>query len=137
MEILQLAKLQAEDFHRLFDISSLSGNVDLKVSLLTASTSVVNSIEEGFITHRTIEFRKNFLVIAKGLNGEIRTLLKELLEKEQFDLQQHNLITEKNTNLETKISALLQQLQGGEEKSSDKNIVLPVTPAETNTQKEI
>ena len=69
LEILQMARIQAKSFFLLRQNSK--NDFALINQINSASGSVMDNIAEGFERLSTKEFEQ-FLVIAKGSNGEVR-----------------------------------------------------------------
>ena len=114
LEIWQLAQLQAERFNGLLATIPFETDSELKTHLQTATASVGESIAEAKASHRSIPFRKNFLVIAKSFNREVCTLLHQLLEKEHLTLVLHNELLQMNKAFEAKIVSSINHLQQNE-----------------------
>ena len=71
LEIWQLARQQAIDIYHLYSKEPFSKDWELKNQINSASGSVMDNIAEGFERLGNKEF-VNFLLIAKGSNGEVR-----------------------------------------------------------------
>lgn len=110
-ELLQLAKAQAEEIYVLLAKASFENETELKMLLQTAVNAVVNSVAESCNPFRLDEFRKNFLVVAKGFNSECRFLLHQCLEGEHCAFDKHHALVQQNALLENKIVAAIKQLQ--------------------------
>lgn len=110
-ELLQMAKAQAERINAVNDLPSLPGQDEWQPLLLKAATAVVNSLSESFAPFQTESFAKNFLVIARGMNSEVRALLHQYREQEWLPLQIHRALCEKNEALAAKIKAVICRLQ--------------------------
>ncbi|MEP7375067.1 MAG: four helix bundle protein [Chitinophagaceae bacterium] len=72
LETWQLARLQTNDFDKLVETTSLAKDFELRNQMNASSGSVMDCIAEGFERSGNNEF-KNFLIIAKGSNGEFRS----------------------------------------------------------------
>ena len=89
LEIWQLAMSQCSEFDLLVETTLLAKDFELRNQMNASSGSVMDCIAEGFERSGNNEF-KNFLVIAKGSNGEFRSQLYRCLNrrhitKEKFD----------------------------------------------------
>ena len=74
LEIWRLARIQTNDFDELIKATLLSKDFELRNQMNASSGSVMDCIAEGFERSGNSEF-KNFLLIAKGSNGEFRSQL--------------------------------------------------------------
>ena len=113
LEIWRMALIQTEEFYKLMMSTNLKNDFPLKDQMNSSSGSVMDNIAEGFERSGNKEF-KQFLIIAKGSNGEYRSQLfrclsRNYLKKEQFDsLYAANLI------IGNKIMTLVSYLQKSE-----------------------
>ena len=80
LEIWQLAFSQTQNFDLLVETTLLEKDFGLRNQMNTSSGSVMDCIAEGFERSGNNEF-KNFLVIAKGSNGEFRSQLYRCLNR--------------------------------------------------------
>lgn len=97
LDIWQLARTQTNDFILLVETTSLAKDYELRNQMNASSDSVMDCIAEGFGRSGNNEF-KNFLVMAKGSNGEYRSQLyrcpdRKHITKEKFDELHTNNIT--------------------------------------------
>lgn len=74
LEIWQLAMAQSSDFDLSVETTQLVKDFELRSQMNASSCSVMDCIAEGFERSGNNEF-KNFLVMAKGPNGEFRSQL--------------------------------------------------------------
>jgi len=74
MEICQLARKQANDLYEIYIQGSFAKDFELRNQINASSGSVMDNIAEGFERSGNKEFF-NFLVVAKGSNGEVRSQL--------------------------------------------------------------
>lgn len=79
-EIWQLARIQSCAFDKLIFTTALAKDFELRNQMNASCGSVMDNIAEGFERSGTIEF-KNFLIIAKGSNGEFRSQLYRCLDR--------------------------------------------------------
>jgi four helix bundle protein len=74
LRVWQAAKAQCDRIGDLRKRSEFRDDVELSNQMNKAGLSVANNISEGFLRHRDREFMQ-FLRIAAGSNGEVRTCL--------------------------------------------------------------
>jgi four helix bundle protein len=74
LRVWQAAKLQCDNVARLMKTPEFQGDAALAAQMNRAALSVMNNISEGFLRHHDGEFM-NFLRIAAGSNGEVRSCL--------------------------------------------------------------
>lgn len=110
LEIWQLAFIQTQDFDILVETTPLSKDFGLKNQMNTSSGSVMDCIAEGFERSGNSEF-KNFLVIAKGSNGEFRSQLYRCLNRKYITQEKFDELYAKNELLGKKIMSFISYLQ--------------------------
>lgn len=110
LEILQLAFAQTQDFDLLTETTSLDKDFGLRNQMNTSSGSVMDCISEGFERSGNSEF-KNFLVIAKGLNGEFRSQLYRCLNRKYITQQKFDELYSRNEILGKKLMSFILYLQ--------------------------
>jgi four helix bundle protein len=113
LEIWQLAFTQMQDFDVLVETTPLAKNFELKNQINSSSGSVMDCVAEGFERSGNSEF-KNFLVIAKGSNGEFRSQLYRCLNRKYFTQQKFDELYAKNEVLGKKIMSFILYLQKSE-----------------------
>lgn len=74
LEVWQLARQQAVDIWSMTQTGTIAKAFELKGQLNKSAGSVMDNIAEGFERFSTKEFIQ-FLIIAKGSNGEVRSQL--------------------------------------------------------------
>ena len=110
LEIWQLAMSQCSDFDLLVETTLLAKDFELRNQMNASSGSVMDCIAEGFERSGNNEF-KNFLVIAKGSNGEFRSQLHRCLNRKHITKQEFDELYAKNEILGKKIMAFIKYLQ--------------------------
>lgn len=109
LEIWQLARLQTNDFDTLIETTLLAKDFELRNQMNASSGSVMDCIAEGFDRSGNNEF-KNFLVMAKGSNGEFRSQLHRCLDRKHIVQERFELYA-KNVTLGNKIMSFITYLQ--------------------------
>ena len=116
LEIWKLARQQVLEIWNLSQIGTLLKDYGLKDQINRATGSVMDNIAEGFERFSTKEFIQ-YLVIAKGSNGEVRSQLLRAFDRKHID---GNCLQENLSNSELigkKISAFITYLQSSSYKS--------------------
>ena len=121
LKIWQMASLQCNDFDKLVEETALAKDFELRNQMNASSGSVMDCIAEGFERSGNAEF-KNFLVIAKGSNGEFRSQLYRCLNRKHLSQSQFDELYQKNVVLGNKIMAFINYLQGSEFKGQARRI---------------
>ena len=115
LEIWQLTMSQSSDFDLLVETTLLAKDFELRNQMNASSGSVMDRIAEGFERSGNNEF-KNFLVIAKGSNGEFRSQLYRCLNRKHIAKEKFDELYAKNEMLGKKIMAFIKYLQQSEYK---------------------
>jgi four helix bundle protein len=125
LEIWQLARVQTNDFNAIVSEGSLAKDFELRNQMNASSGSVMDCIAEGFERSGNAEF-KNFLVIAKGSNGEFRSQLYRCLDRKHIFKERFDELYAKNITLGNKIMSFITYLQKSDFKGQRyKNIASP------------
>ena len=135
LEIWQLAFSQTQNFDLLVETTLLEKDFGLRNQMNTSSGSVMDCIAEGFERSGNNEF-KNFLVIAKGSNGEFRSQLYRCLNRRYITQQKFDELYSKNEILGKKLMNFIAYLQktefkGQRYKTSDQLQTSNVKPETT------
>ena len=109
LEIWQLAKLQTNNFDWLVTNTLLAKDYELRNQMNASSGSVMDNIAEGFERSGNNEF-KNFLVIAKGSNGEYRSQLYRCLDRKYIMQEKFDELYTKNIKIGNKIMSFIYYL---------------------------
>jgi len=83
VEIWQSARIQTNDFDKLIEETALAKDFELRNQMNALSGSVMDCVAGGFERSGNVEF-KNFLIIAKGSNGEFRSQLCRCLDRKHI-----------------------------------------------------
>ena len=106
LEIWQLARQQAKNIYQI----SFNLSPELATQIRRLSASVMDNIAEGFARGGRKEF-KNFLIIAKGSNAEVKSQLFRISDFEyptQFKIEEY---LNENDLIGKKISTLINYLK--------------------------
>ncbi len=101
LEVWQLARLQTNDFDWLVLNTPVEKGDALRNQKNASSGSVMDNIAEGVEQSGNSEF-KNFLVIAKGANGEFRSQLYRCSDREYISKDIFEKLYQKNSRFETR-----------------------------------
>ncbi len=110
LEIWQLARLQSNEFDKLLEGTALSRDFELRNQMNASSGSVMDCIAEGFERSGNSEF-KNFLLVAKGSNGEFRSQLYRCLDRKLIAIEKFDELYARNVILGNKIMSFVNYLQ--------------------------
>ena len=113
LEIWQLARMQTNDFHQLIKNQQFRKDFELRNQMDASSGSVMDCIAEGFERSGNAEF-KNFLIIAKGSNGEFRSQLYRCLDRQHITQSKFDELCQKNITLGNKIMSFIRYLQNSD-----------------------
>jgi four helix bundle protein len=98
LEVWQLARVQTNDFFSLAQATPLVKDYELRNQMNASSGSVMDCIAEGFERSGNKEFR-NFLVMAKGSNGEYRSQLYRCFDRNYISKERFHVLYAKNTTI--------------------------------------
>jgi four helix bundle protein len=110
LEIWQLARVQVIDFDAIVAEGTLAKDFELRNQMNASSGSVMDCIAEGFERSGNKEF-KNFLIIAKGSNGEFRSQLYRCIGRKHIAQERFNELYIKNVTLGSKLMSFITYLQ--------------------------
>jgi four helix bundle protein len=110
LEIWQLARLQTNDFDWLVLHTPLQKDYELRNQMNASSGSVMDNIAEGFERSGNQGF-KNFLIVAKGSNGEFRSQLYRCLDRKHTSQEKFEELYHKNIKLGSKIASFINYIQ--------------------------
>jgi four helix bundle protein len=110
LEIWKLSRAQTNDFDKLVETTSLTKDFELRNQMNASSGSIMDCIAEGFDRSGNNEF-KNFLVIAKGSNGEFRSQLYRCFDRKHITQERFDELYAENITLGNKIMSFITYLQ--------------------------
>jgi len=96
--------------NEIYDAFSGIRDYAFKDQICRAAISILNNIAEGF-ERQTNKELKNFLYIAKGSSGEVRSMLYLALDLKYIKKDEFNLLTDKATEVSKILSGLIKTLQ--------------------------
>ena len=114
-ESWQLARQQANELFQIYTTGNFAKDSALRNQINSASGSVMDNIAEGFERSGNKEFF-NFLVIAKGSNGEVRSQLHRAFDRKYISDEIFEEKLGKNRILSSKIASFLKYLKSSERK---------------------
>jgi four helix bundle protein len=119
LDIWQLARSQTNDSIFLLESTSLEKNYELRNQMNASSGSVMDCIAEGFERSGNNEF-KNFLVMAKGCNGEYRSQLCRCLDRKYISKEKFDELHAKNITIGSKLMSFITYLQNSNYKGQSR-----------------
>jgi len=117
LEAWKYARELTKEIFRITRTGSLSQNFRLSDQMRSASVSVMNNIAEGFERGGDKEFH-NFLSIAKGSAGEVRSQLYVVLDQGYIDSEEFKIISDLTSSISRQVSGLMKYLRRSEFKGS-------------------
>lgn len=119
LEVWQLARKQAIEFTALVETTPLAKDVELRNQMNGSPGSVMDNIAEGFERSSHQEF-KNFLIIAKGSNGEYRSQLYRCLDRKHISKEQFDEHHQRNSVIGNKLMSFINYLQHSDYKGQSR-----------------
>lgn len=110
IEVWQLARALVKEIYRITSDVEMNKNYSLKDQIQRAALSIMNNISEGFERHSDREFA-NFLNIAKGSAGEVRSMLFVLLDLHYIDNNTFNDVYLQTTTISKSLSGFIKYLK--------------------------
>ena len=119
LDIWQLARAHTKDFILLVETTSLAKDYELRNQMNASSGSMMDCIAEGFERSGNNEF-KNFLVMAKGSNGEYRSQLYRCLDRKHISKEKFDELHGKNITIGNKLMSFITYLQNSNYKGESR-----------------
>ena len=136
LEIWQLASLECTNFDTLVETTPLTKDFALRNQMNASSGSVMDCIAEGFERSGNSEF-KNFLIVAKGSNGEFRSQLYRCLNRRHILKEKFDELYSKNVTLGNKLMSFINYLQNSSFKGQRYKKNDPTEPQTSNLKPQI
>lgn len=109
MEVWQLARMLVKDIYECTNRENFNRDFALKNQMTKSAISVMSNIAEGFERKSNKEFIQ-FLFIAKGSAGELRSQLFVALDLKYVDENEFKLLFEKTEIISKSLSGLIKYL---------------------------
>lgn len=113
LEIWRLAREICQQIEHLIQTTNLKTNYSLKDQIDRSSGSIMDNIAEGFERNGNREFI-NFLSIAKGSAGEVKSQSYRAFDKKLITQEQHLQLNEMVELVKNKIGAMMNYLNNCE-----------------------
>ena len=115
IEAWQQARELTKEIYKVTKREKLSKDFELKNQLTSASISISSNIAEGFERGGNKEFQQ-FLSIAKGSVGEVKSQLYIALDQQYIDKNECETIYKMASNIGNMIGGLIQYLKSSSQK---------------------
>jgi four helix bundle protein len=106
IEAWQKARSLSKEIFELTTVGTFSRDFGLRDQINRASGSIMDNIAEGFERGGTKEFIQ-FLAIAKGSTGEVRSQLYRALDRNHLTRDQYNVLSESTTQISKMINGFI------------------------------
>ncbi|WP_348824154.1 four helix bundle protein [Flavobacterium aestuarii] len=113
LEIWRLAREICQQVELLIQMTNLKTNYSLKDQIDRSSGSIMDNIAEGFERNGNREFIQ-FLSIAKGSAGEVKSQSYRAFDKKLISEEQHLKLNENVEHVKNKIGAMMNYLNNCE-----------------------
>ena len=115
--VWQRSRDLAKDIYQLTKFDDLQKDFGLKQQILNSSGSIPDNIAEGFERNGNKEFRQ-FLSVAKGSAGELRSQIYRLFDREVLNQNEFNYYIEAVTEISKMLSSLIKRISDSAYKGS-------------------
>ena len=135
LEIWKMAREQADEIFKITQTDFFLKDFSLKNQINAAAGSVMDNVAEGFERFTNKEF-SNFLIIAKGSNGEVRSQLYRAFDRNYISPEQLQTRLDFSMHIGNKIKSFVDYLQSSNYKTKPKqgdNIQHPTSNNEQQT----
>ena len=106
IEAWQKARSLSKEIFELTNVGTFSRDFGLRDQINRASRSIMDNIAEGFERGGTKEFIQ-FLAIAKGSTGEVRSQLHRALDRNHLTRDQYTILSESTTQISKMINGFI------------------------------
>jgi len=120
LEIWQMAREQANVIYKMTQEGSFGKDFELKIQINNSAGSVMDNIAVGFERFSNKEF-KQFLVISKGSNGEVRSQLYRAFDRKHITEEILNLRLDFSVKPGKKIKSFIDYLGSSKYKRKPQN----------------
>jgi four helix bundle protein len=110
MDIWKFARQQANELYDIYIQGNFAKDFELRNQINRSSGSVMDNIAKGFERSGNKEFF-NFLVIAKGSNGEVRSQLYRAFDRNHITTEVFEEKLKNNQTISSKIASFLKYLK--------------------------
>ncbi|MDO5106462.1 four helix bundle protein [Capnocytophaga sp.] len=117
LEIWKISRILCSEIYRISSRESFEKDYRFKNQMRAAAGSVMDNIAEGFERQGNSEF-KQFLYIAKGSAGEVRSQLYRAFDNSYISEEEFNDLRQKYQSLSIKIKNFITYLQNSAVKGS-------------------
>jgi four helix bundle protein len=115
LEIWQLSRQQSINIYQLYLLGPFSKDFELRNQVNASSGSVMDNIAEGFERSGNKEFI-NFLIIAKGSNGEVRSQLYRAFDRQYLSEANFEELKNNCLSISKKITSFIKYLKESDQK---------------------
>ena len=106
IEAWQKARSLSKEIFELTNVGTFSRDFGLRDQINRASGSIMDNIAEGFERGGTKEFIQ-FLAIAKGSTGEVRSQLHRAMDMNHLTHDQYTILSERTTQISKMINGFI------------------------------
>ena len=110
IDVWQLSRKLCEDIYKIINYEKFSKDYKLRDQINASSGSIMDNIAEGFERDGNTEF-KQFLSIAKGSAGEVRSQLYRAFDRNYIEEKEFVSLVKDLENISGKLNNLIQYLR--------------------------
>ena len=110
IDVWQLSRKLCEDIYKIINYEKFSKDYKLRDQINASSGSIMDNIAEGFERDGNKEF-KQFLSIAKGSAGEVRSQLYRAFDRNYIEEKEFVSLVKDLENISGKLNNLIQYLR--------------------------
>ena len=117
LEVWQLARVLCQDIYKITNDDLFSRDFRFRDQIRASSGSIMDNIAEGFERNGNKEFVQ-FLYIAKGSCGELRSQLHRSFDNQYITQENYNTLNNKTLQVSKSISGFIQYIKNSDYKGS-------------------